>query len=209
MHAVHCSPWALALAATLAVAGCASTGGADASKQANRPMAGESTAPVAAPADAAPGPGAAQDTDNSPMVRPGKDPAIAGSGVDIHAMPPGFERLPAGLEERVEQRWKLLIAGDGEKAYDYLTAGVRSSVKRNTYATDMRSRPVRWVSADALDGQCEPTTCAARVLMTIKFSMQSTGVKEMQTQSAITERWIKVENEWFHIPDQYLEGFAK
>lgn len=209
MQAVHSSTWAFALAAVLTIAGCASTGGAGESKQAAQPSAADAPVPVAVPADAAPEGTAARDSDVSPLVRPGQDPALAGKGLDIRAMPPGFEPLPPDLEERVEGRWKLLIAGEGEKAYDYLTAGVRSSLNRDTYAADMRSRPVRWVSADALDAQCEASSCATRVLMTIKFSMQSTGVKEMETQSAITERWIRVGEEWFHIPDQYLEGFAK
>lgn len=213
MHAVQMAPLAVALAAVLSVAACASTGSG------NRAKADASPAVAVArtPAVTAVGMGAESSsaapksapTTNSPLVQAGHDPAIAGAGVDIRQSPAGFTPLPEDLEARVEQRWKLLIAGDGEKAYDFLTAGVRSSLNRSTYANDMRSRPVRWVSVEALDGQCEATSCSVRVFMTVKFSMQATGVREMQTQSAITERWIEVGGGWFHIPDQYLEGFAK
>ena len=213
MQAVKFSPLAIALAASLAAAGCASTANADRATADASPKVVESKAPAGATVEelgeVASGSPESRAATRSALVQPGQDPAIAGRGIDMRASPPGFTRLPAGLEERVEQRWKFLIAGKGEKAYDFLTAGVRSSLNRDNYSSDMRSRPVKWIAAEALDGKCEATSCAARVLMTIKFAMQSTGVREMQTQSAITERWIKVGEEWFHIPEQYLEGFAK
>lgn len=194
---------ALAFFATTLVTGCAST--SESGKAAAVPAA--QPAPLEVPG-AATATGAAEQR-NSPLVRPGQDPAIAGPGVDIRARPPGFEPLDKDLESRVEQRWKLLMDGNGAVAYDFLTVGVQSTLKREQYAADMASRPIRWIAAEALDAKCEATSCAVRVLMTYKFSMQSTGAKQMQSQSAITERWIKVGDAWHHIPEQYLEGFIK
>lgn len=201
MHATQ-PPLLLAGLAAALLSACASNGGAD------RPVAvAEPKTGAAAPAAAAPAAPAPQL--NSPLVRPGQDPAQAGEGVDIRTRPPGFEPLEKSLETRVEERWKLLMAGKADVAYDFLTAGVRSALDRKTYAADMHSRPIKWEAADAMDAQCDGPSCAVRVIVTFKFAMQSTGVKEMKTQSAITERWIKVGEQWNHIPDQYLEGFAK
>lgn len=203
MHATQSSLLMTALAAGL-LSACASNGGAD------KPAAvAESKVQTAAPAaEASPAPAPAPQT-NSRLVRPGQDPAQAGKGVDIRTRPPGFEPLEKDLETRAEARWKLLMEGKADEAYDYLTAGVRSSLDRKTYAADMHSRPIKWEAADAMDAQCAGPSCAVRVIVTFKFAMQSTGVKEMKTQAAITERWIKVADQWNHIPDQYLEGFAK
>ncbi len=194
---------AIAVVAASLAAGCASTAGPG-----EAAAAAKSDSPAAdAPAEQIAAPPAEQR--NSPLVRPGQDPAIAGPGVDIRARPPGFEPIDKRLEDRVEQRWKLLMAGKTDEAYEFLTAGVRSAIPRKQYSADMGSRPIRWMGAEALDGQCEATSCAVRVLMTYRFSMQSTGAKEMQSQSAITERWIKVGDEWHHLPEQFLEGFIK
>jgi len=194
---------ALAVFSAALVTGCAST------SESGKATAGPASpsVPVVDPVEETAAKPAEQR--NSPLVQPGQDPVMARPGVDIRARPPGFEPLEKHLEERVEQRWKLLMAGKGDVAYDFLTAGVRSTLKRNQYAADMGSRPIRWIAAEALDSKCEAISCAVRVLMSYKFSMQSTGAREMQSQSAITERWIKVGDEWQHIPEQYLEGFIK
>ena len=207
MHPTRMS-LALALFAAALATGCASTAG---SGKATAATATTTAQPQPSPTVDLQPEIAAKPAEqrNSPLVRPGQDPAIAGPGADIKARPPGFEPIDRSLEERVEQRWKLLMAGKGDAAYDFLTAGVRSTVKRSQYAADMGSRPIRWIAADALDGKCEGTSCNVRVLMTYRFTMQSTGAKEMQSQSAITERWLKVGDEWHHLPEQYLEGFIK
>lgn len=199
--------FAASLLVTILAAGCA-TGGNSSKAEIAAASAVEATAAPSVGTDTVATP-TAPASNNSPLVRPGQDPAIAGKGVDIRATAPGFGPLPTGLKARVEERWKLLIAGKGDQAYDFLTAGVKSSLSRATYASDMRTRPVRWVSAEALDAKCEATSCVARVLMEIRFSMQATGSEEIQTQAGITERWIQVEGDWFHLPEQYLEGFAK
>ncbi len=194
----------------LLVAGCASTGGtapdvaaaksagdaASASHDAGGEPVSKQTAPMG-------------QSDISPLVQPGQNPAVAGPGVDIRATPPGFSPLPTELQARVEERWKLLIDGKGEQAYDFLTPGVRSTLARDAYGDEMRSRPVKWLSAEALDGECEATSCAARVLISFQFRMPATGAGDIKSQSALTERWVKLGDTWSHLPEKYLEGLAK
>ncbi len=198
----------------LLLGACASTPGARSPESAAPVAAKSASAPAAAAAPAlamTADDAAAQVAMNasSPLVQEGQDPVLAGPGIDIRKSPEGFTPLPVALKTRADQRWKLLIEGKGEQAYDYLTAGVRSSIDREVYASDMRSRPIKWLRAEALDGQCEGDSCSVRVLIDVKFSIQSSGGKEMETETAITERWIRVGDNWSHIPDEYLEGFAK
>ncbi len=200
-----------ALLVILAVGGCAAGGAAskvdDASAASE--VATTATPSTAAPSDKATAEPAAEKA--TEVGKPwweregGKSPF---GSVDIRASPPGFGPFPAGLKERAKKRWELLIAGKGEAAFDFLSAGVKSSLNRSAYANDMRSRPVKWISAEALDAKCEAASCEVRMLMTVSFATPSSGVEVMESQAGTTERWIKVGDGWFHIPDEYLEGLA-
>lgn len=214
MKNLTCRPLAASLLAASLLASCAASPPMERAAAAE-PQAGKAaTSMDSMESEAQPAPtlesgGAFASNHASPTAVPGADPGVLGTGTDPYASPEGFSALAPVLEQRAENRWKLLIEGKGDKAYDFLSAGVRSSLDRDVYASDMRTRPVQWVSADALDGQCEASTCLVRVLVNVKFKIQAGGGRNMDTESVITERWIDVNGVWSHIPDEYVQGFTK
>lgn len=214
MKNTTCLTLAASLIATALLASCAAPMQAEraATAEAMPGVAAESTKSIDAetPPATASASGAAFATNHaSPTAVPGADPGVVDNGIDPYASPEGFSALKPVLEQRAESRWNLLIDGKGEQAYEFLSAGVRSSLDREVYANDMRSRPLLWLAADALDGQCEGGTCLVRVLVKVKFKIQAGGGRDMETDSVVTERWIEVDGVWAHIPDEYVQGFTK
>ncbi len=120
----------------------------------------------------------------------------------------GGERKSAGVEppeERALARWKLLIASEAAKAYDYLSPGVRSSRTREAYAAEMTARPVRWESV-ARHGTpvCEtPDACIVKVLVTYSMDVPLPNVGRVSSPSVLEEKWILIDGVWYHVPSDF------
>lgn len=108
------------------------------------------------------------------------------------------------LERRAQERWDFLIQKQAEKAYDYLTPGVRSTKPRTDYAKEMNDRPVTWLSAKALDHECKNAdACTVHVQVEFKVNVPLAGVKESKGVSMVEERWLRIQNQWYHLPTSF------
>jgi hypothetical protein len=102
------------------------------------------------------------------------------------------------LKERAEARWDALIKGDVEKAYLYTSPEYRSVVSPQQYrgkygsVIDWRMARVANVSYD------EPTVATVSVEVTYRVDVPGTGGKPIETQTAISEKWIYKDREWWY-----------
>lgn len=106
---------------------------------------------------------------------------------------------PDNVDRRSVERWNYLIAHQAEKAYDYLTPGVRATRSREDYAAAMNTRPVQWKAAKFKDKQCDADRCKVHVDVTYSIMMPGMG-KMTEATSTQSETWILLEGQWYNLP---------
>jgi hypothetical protein len=111
------------------------------------------------------------------------------------------------LEERAVQRWQFLIDRKPELAWDFLTPGVRSARSREKYAEEMGNRAVSWSKVTYRDKECDqPDSCTVRLEVEYRVVLPVTRVGEVNLASPLLERWLRLDGQWYHLPDEYGAG---
>jgi hypothetical protein len=108
---------------------------------------------------------------------------------------------PDNVDRRSVERWNFLSAHQGEKAYDYLTPGFRSTQDRETYATAMNNRPLQWKGAKFKHKECDADRCKVEIDVTYLLIMPGAAGKPIESTSTQAETWILVKGEWFFLPN--------
>jgi len=112
---------------------------------------------------------------------------------------------PAALEQLSEQRWRHLVAGEFDKAWEFFTPGYKAVEPKAAYVTAMKDRPVRWQGADYQSHECpEPEACQVKVAVRFKVRVPVTGVGEVEATRVLTERWIFLDGQWAYLPPEAL-----
>jgi hypothetical protein len=106
---------------------------------------------------------------------------------------------PDNVDRRSVERWNYLIAHQAEKAYDYLTPGVRATQSRDAYASAMNTRPVQWKSVKFNSKECDADRCKVHVDVTYSIKLPGLG-KPMEATSSQSETWILVKGGWYFLP---------
>jgi len=109
-------------------------------------------------------------------------------------------KAAADPELRAIERWNLLIAGQAEKAYDYLSPGRRDAETREVYAQRMNNRPVRWEEAIFMSKACEqPDTCRVTIQLNINVPLPGMGGAS-PSLSFSQETWVRARNgQWYYL----------
>jgi len=108
----------------------------------------------------------------------------------------------ADVEKRAVERWNYLIAHQAEKAYDYLSPGTRETQTRESYASTMNSRPIRWTAAKFNRKECDADRCKVYIDVTYSLAMPGAGAigKPIESTSTQSETWVRVNNDWYFLP---------
>ncbi len=102
------------------------------------------------------------------------------------------------LEERAEARWDALIKGDFEKAYLFRTPDYRAVVSSQQYKGKY-GRVAGWRMADVVDvSYDDPTVATVSVEVSYRISLPGTGGESIETQKAISEKWIYKDRKWWY-----------
>jgi hypothetical protein len=108
----------------------------------------------------------------------------------------------AAVMARSQERWKALIERRFIDAYAYLSPGYRELTRVDDYVGALSSRPVKWESADVSGATCDGDVCMVKVLMTYSLVVPQPGVGRVSSISGIEEQWLRLDGEWFHLPDE-------
>jgi hypothetical protein len=100
--------------------------------------------------------------------------------------------------ERAVERWHALMAGDFKKAYGYLGPGYRSATPYAVYEAKLRSGMAEWKKIELKAVKCEPELCS--VELSVDYRPAVKGFEAYQLQKRLTEKWVKVDNQWWHVP---------
>jgi hypothetical protein len=102
------------------------------------------------------------------------------------------------LKARAEARWDALIKGDIEKAYLYTTPEYRAVVNLQQYRGKY-GRVLGWRGARVVDISYDvPTVAAVSVEVTYRIGLPGVGGEVIETQKAISEKWIYKNREWWY-----------
>lgn len=107
------------------------------------------------------------------------------------------------LTTRPIERWEHLIARRADQAWEYLSPGYRSTRDRADYISNMTNRPVIWLRAEPHSVDCEDAArfCTVAIKLHFKVRSRQRGVGDIETQTYLTERWIKSGDTWYHVPE--------
>ena len=104
------------------------------------------------------------------------------------------------LVKRAQNRWDTLLAGDYESAFAYYSPGYRSKTTMIDFAIDIRSRPVKWTSAEYLDHNCGENSCKVRFNVDFVVYRPLPGVDKWENSNVIEDNWVKTGGEWWYFP---------
>lgn len=109
-----------------------------------------------------------------------------------------------GVEARAQKRWDLLVAGKASEAWNFFSPGYREIKDRESYASDMAVRPVKWTKAIVQGKDCPQGLQVCDVTVEVHFSMDSTlpGVGALESHSPVVERWIEMDGNWYFVPKE-------
>jgi hypothetical protein len=126
--------------------------------------------------------------------------AIMMTGVFLTACATAPENTENSIEERAQDRWDALLAGDYETAYSYFSPGYRSSVSVVDFEIMVRTRRVRWVSAEYMDHSCEESACTVKFKIGFKVARPVLGMPEWKGYDTVDEKWVKTKGQWWYLP---------
>lgn len=102
------------------------------------------------------------------------------------------------LTARAEARWDALIKGDIENAYMYTTPEYRAVVNLQQYKGKY-GRVVDWRGARVVDISYDvPTVATVLVEVTYRVGLPGVGGESIETQKAISEKWIYKDRKWWY-----------
>ena len=104
------------------------------------------------------------------------------------------------VSQRAQERWDLILGGDIEGAYQYLSPGYRSGVSLQDYMKRLLSRKVKWTGAAVDESNCSSNSC--KVKISVEYSVYGAlpGVSRMDSSRKSTEDWLLVHRKWYFLP---------
>ena len=104
-------------------------------------------------------------------------------------------RAPATPEQavqaRAQERWNALIAGQLDKAFEYITPSGRSTLPLEVYRA--RLTGTSWRGAKVTGAVCEPEVCDVTVTLDINV------LPNLPYQQVITEKWLLDGGKWWFV----------
>ncbi len=105
------------------------------------------------------------------------------------------------VEERAQQRWDAVLAGDFDTAYSLYSPGYRSANSRVDFEISQRTRKVAVMSAKVDGSDCSAEACTVSAFVQYSVGSPVPGVSKWESNSELQERWVKTEGKWWFVPD--------
>lgn len=109
------------------------------------------------------------------------------ASISVDSPPEAKQKVVA---ERAQARWELLIKGDVEGAYQYLSAGSKAATPLGLYKGKIKPGMWRGAKVDKVD--CEAEICKVQMLITYDFRAARGGTMK-GIETPVPETWI-IEN---------------
>lgn len=106
------------------------------------------------------------------------------------------------IETRATERWKTLLSGDLDGAYQFLSPGYRSSVTSLQYQRSVLLSRVKWTGAQYIESDCTETVCKVKISLNYVLYGAVPGIKSYEGTQPIEESWVLVDGNWYFVPDK-------
>ncbi len=106
---------------------------------------------------------------------------------------------PAGerVGQRAVQRWQALIAGDFQKAYNYLSPGYRAVTSYGAYRGHF-GRAVAWTGVSLQGVTCKKDVCDVKV----DIEYRALGRIKLPGNARLREKWVRASGDWWLLPQK-------
>jgi hypothetical protein len=115
--------------------------------------------------------------------------ACAGMGGVAKDSPEDVKK--AAVTQRVQERWKAIIASDAEKSYSYFSPGSKASTSLDQYKKKARLTGFR--EAQVENVVCEPELCKVTMRTTLDHRLMK-GIP-----LPVTETWVLEKGEYWYV----------
>lgn len=105
------------------------------------------------------------------------------------------------VTERAQARWDHLTEREFRSAFGYYTPGFRETMDERDFVWDMNRRPVRWEAAAVQAATCDGDRCTVTTNVRYYVPSAPAGLGSVRTERAVEETWIRVDNQWWFLPD--------
>lgn len=92
---------------------------------------------------------------------------------------------------RAQARWNALLAKDLDKAYDFLSPAMRSTMSRDVYK--LRINPSFWRGAKVKSATCREEVCDVKVEIAIM------ALENLSVDQVLEEKWIFNQGQWWFV----------
>ena len=106
------------------------------------------------------------------------------------------------VAERAAARWQAMIDKDVEKAYGFISPGLRSTTPMNVFQGQVYTRTMERKRAEVLSVACEPDVCTAKVKLTYIYRGAMAAMAGQESHSILDERWIRSDGAWWYVPSR-------
>jgi hypothetical protein len=105
------------------------------------------------------------------------------------------------LRQRVMAYWNYKIEQKFDKSYEYEDPLFRKEVDMVNYIRSFHVGRFAWAGASIEQIHTEGDVATVDMKMTIKVMLSHS--KNLESQSFVKEKWVKVDGNWYHIPEKY------
>jgi hypothetical protein len=103
--------------------------------------------------------------------------------------------------ERAEARWEAVVTGDLESAYEYYSPGFRSANSLIDFGVSIRTRKVKWTSAEYLDHSCEANRCTVNFNIGFMVMNPVPGASVFNGKENVKDTWVRTSGQWWYLPN--------
>ena len=104
------------------------------------------------------------------------------------------------IGQRAVKRWENIINKKFDDAYEMLSPGYRQTHDKVQYAQIIGNRPVHWTKATYVGHEC-PSADVCTISVTVAFNVLMPGAGTVKSENIVEEKWLRIENEWYFLPD--------
>jgi hypothetical protein len=105
------------------------------------------------------------------------------------------------IKQRAQARWDALLKGDYDTAYGFYSPGYRSAHSRVDFEIAVRSRRVRWTSAEVKESSCKADVCKIKTRVGYAVAGALPGVPVWKSKQDMQENWVRTDGQWWYLPD--------
>lgn len=95
------------------------------------------------------------------------------------------------VKARAQERWDAMVAGQFDKAFEYLTPTTRSTLPIDVFRG--RLGGAKWHGAKVTGVVCEPEVCEVTVTIDIDV------LPNLPYKQPISEKWLLVDGKWWFV----------